>query len=268
MKLAHECWGSGEPALLRLHGFTGSRASWDHLRPFLGEHFRAVAVDLPGHGDSAPAGTFEETIDALELILEQLGIRSAHVLGYSQGARLALGFALRHRPRVARLILESGSPGLRRRRQRVARRLDDGRLAEQIEAGGVDAFAARWEALPLFASQADLPPALAEGLSARRRASSASGLAHALRALGLGSQPNFWPLLPSLRVPTLLISGSRDAKFTRIARCMAAELPLAWACELDGGHSPHLEAPEAYARELISFTQAQWSEAQFAPAEP
>jgi 2-succinyl-6-hydroxy-2,4-cyclohexadiene-1-carboxylate synthase len=67
-----------------------------------------------------------------------------------------------------------------------------------------------------------------------------------------------------MRAPTLLVTGARDPKFTRIAREMAAQLPLAWVRVLDGsGHAPHLETPDAYARELLAFLETPWFEAQW-----
>ena len=120
---------------------------------------------------------------------------------------------------------------------------------------------ARWELLPLFAGLRELPAPEQEALRARRVSHSAEGLAAALRTLGTGVQPDYWPALPLLRCPTLLITGALDTKFTQLARRMAAELPLVWRCALEGcGHTPHLEAPEAWAREVLGFLATPWYE--------
>jgi len=113
--LAHTVWGEGPPLLL-LHGFTGSREAWDHLRPLLGPRFQVLAPDLPGHGESAidPDTTFDGALDALIGLLDSRKIERVDVAGYSLGARVALGLCLRAPERVGRLVLESGSPGLRR----------------------------------------------------------------------------------------------------------------------------------------------------------
>lgn len=266
-ELAYETWGEGPRPLLLLHGFTGNRHGFAHLRPLLGHAVRAVAVDLPGHGESPlPPHTgregFLDTVDALVRVLDREGLRRAHVLGYSQGARLALALAVRAPERVERLVLESGSPGLRRRQERVARRASDAELAAFLRANGVEAFVRRWEALPLFAGLGRIPRELREALSARRRGQTAEGLAGALECLGTGAQPEYWRHLFRLHVPTLLVTGREDVKFTDIARRMAAELPSVWSCSLAGvGHAPHLEAPEAYAHEVLSFLETPWYEA-------
>ena len=267
MRLAYDVRGRGDRALLLLHGFTGNRDTWCRVEPYLADRFRLVRVDLPGHGQSPPPTVsgrdgFEEALRALEQILDAEGAGSADVAGYSQGARLALALAVESPGRVQRLVLESGTAGLHRRKERAERRRADERLADQILAEGVDAFVRRWELLPLFEGLRRLPAPDLEELRARRASSTAEGLAAALRALGVGVQPDYWPHLWKLRVPTLLLTGAQDSKFTALARRMAAELPLVWGHAFAGvGHAPHLEAPEAWAREVIAFLETPWFEA-------
>lgn len=269
LSLAYQTWGDGPLDLVLLHGFTGNRSEWDCLHPALGAKVRAIAVDLPGHGGSPlPKARgeqgFLETLDALCTLLDDLRVGRADLAGYSQGARIGLAFAVRSGNRVRKLVLEGGSPGLNGHLQRLARQREDAALGERILARGVEAFAREWEKRPLLAGLRRLPPESLRQLQARRRSCTADGLAGALLCLGLGVQPNDWPRLPQMRAPTLLITGTRDQKFTRIARQMAAQLPLAWVRVLDGsGHAPHLETPDAYARELLAFLETPWFEAQW-----
>ncbi|GHG99108.1 2-succinyl-6-hydroxy-2,4-cyclohexadiene-1-carboxylate synthase [Comamonas sp. JC664] len=267
VKLAYETWGEGSRPLVLLHGFTGSRRAFDGLRPLLGRDVRAVAVDLPGHGatplpDKPGRDGFLETVDALVALVDSLGLGSVDLLGYSQGARVALGAAVRAPDRFGRLIMESGSPGLHRRQERAARRDSDNQLAAFIRARGVDAFVDRWEQLPLFEGLRRLPQERKDTLRSLRRACTPEGLAGALECLGLGVQPDFWPELHAQRLPTLLLTGAEDAKFTQLARRMATELPVVWRYAFEGcGHAPHLESPEDYAREVLGFLQTPWYEA-------
>ncbi|HVE83921.1 MAG TPA: 2-succinyl-6-hydroxy-2,4-cyclohexadiene-1-carboxylate synthase [Myxococcales bacterium] len=271
MELALPCerWGrAGAPAVLMLHGFTGNRGSWRHLEPLLGSDLQAVAVDLPGHGDaplpSAPGPRgFEEALAALERVVDQAGAGPVAVLGYSQGARLALGLALRAPGKVSRLILESVNPGLNVPRERRARERDDEALASKIVRGGVDRFLRTWEALPLFQGLRQLPAGEREALHRRRASATPEGLAGALRALGLASQPSYWDHLPRLRLPVLLLTGARDRKFTELSRRAVRELPLAWHRAFEGcHHAPHLESPAAYAAEVRGFLDVPWSESE------
>ncbi|MBL8917357.1 MAG: 2-succinyl-6-hydroxy-2,4-cyclohexadiene-1-carboxylate synthase [Myxococcaceae bacterium] len=250
-------WGRGERRALLLHGFTGSRFSFDHLEPLLGDVIAADCVDLPGHHEAL---TVPADFDGVvEQLASQLSAPTC-VIGYSQGARLALALAVARPELVGRLVLESGSPGLHRRHDRAMRRRADAALAGLIESEGVESFIARWEQLPLFSGIRSLPAGVQAQLRARRVSHRPAGLAAALRVMGQGAQPDLWPSLPTLRVPTLLLSGAADAKYTRLARRMAAELPLAWRVSFRGvGHAPHLEAPQDWASEVRSFLTAPWT---------
>lgn len=258
--LPHSRWGEGATPALLLHGFLGSRHAWDHLRPLWSPALQAIAVDLPGHAGaplSSALGSdgFIETVDSLAAMLEGPTV----VIGYSQGARLALALAARHSAKVSKLVLESGSPGLRRRQTRLARREEDEARARALEASGVEAFVDRWEKLPLFTGLRALPVEVQQQLRERRLAHRSEGLAGALRCLGTGVQPSQWARLPSMRVPTLLVSGELDVHYTRLARSMVAQLPCAWRATLPGvGHAPHLECPDRYSQEVLGFIAAPW----------
>ncbi|MFZ5440140.1 MAG: 2-succinyl-6-hydroxy-2,4-cyclohexadiene-1-carboxylate synthase [Myxococcota bacterium] len=255
MKLPFVTWGRGETRAVFLHGFAGSSRTFEHLEPLLGDVLSATCLELPGHGQAPLPTSWDEVVDA---VAEHLDGRTV-LVGYSQGARIALGVAQKYPRRVERLVLESGAAGLRRRHDRLLRRRSDEALAELLRARGVDGFVAHWEQLPLFAGIRALPSSAQEALRARRSSHTVEGLAAALRVMGQGAQPDLWPGLQALRVPTLLITGAADEKYTRLARKMTADLPMAWRVSLRGvGHAPHLEAPEAYAAEVRSFLAPRW----------
>ncbi|MCL2625447.1 MAG: alpha/beta fold hydrolase [Cystobacterineae bacterium] len=226
--------------------------------PRLAEFSRVVVVDLPGHAHAPlPANLgergFGEVVDALAECIQG----PMDVLGYSQGARLALALALRHTKHIRRLVLESGTAGLCPEELRQKRREDDEAKATLLEQEGVASFMDSWKKLPLFATQERLSHEAKKALEQRRKSHSASGLAGALRCMGLGVQPNFWPLLCELHLPTLLISGEEDTKFTDIAQKMLRELPLAWHVVVPGcGHSVHLESPQQWLEATSVFLKA------------
>jgi 2-succinyl-6-hydroxy-2,4-cyclohexadiene-1-carboxylate synthase len=82
---------------------------------------------------------------------------------------------------------------------------------------------------------------------ARRLRNDPRALAACLRGLGTGAQPSFWDRLTEVRAPALLLTGEEDAKFTDIARGMAAALPECLHVGVpSAGHAVHLEAPDAW----------------------
>ncbi len=255
MKLETLTWGTGETRAVFLHGFAGSAKSFSHLEPLLGDVLTATCVELPGHAGTPVAQSWDDAVESIAALLDD----RTTLFGYSQGARLALAAAQRFPHKLERLVLESGAAGLRRRHDRLLRRRSDAALAELIVTRGVEAFVAHWEGLPLFSGLRALPEVEQRALRERRASHTAEGLAGALQTMGQGAQPDLWPGLQGLRVPTLLITGAADEKYTRLARQMIADLPLAWRVSFRGiGHAPHLECPEAYAAEVRSFLAARW----------
>jgi 2-succinyl-6-hydroxy-2,4-cyclohexadiene-1-carboxylate synthase len=244
-------WGSGPEPALFLHGFTGDRESFSHLEPLLGEALSATCVDVPGHG-AAPLPT------TVEAFLEELASDAlppgTTVVGYSQGARLALALALRFPERVRRLVLESGSGGVFGERRRAARRASDAALATVLRRDGIEAFVERWERVPILDGLRSLPAPRMDELRARRLAQRPEGLARALEVFGQGAMPATWSSLAALRSQVLLITGSRDTRYTSIARRMARRITGAEHVAIRGvGHTPHLEAPDRYARVVREF---------------
>lgn len=247
------------PKLLVLHGFTGTRDSFAHLEPELGRCRQLVRLDLPGHA-LAPLPApglpgWHETVAALCALVDELTtVSTIDVLGYSQGARIALAVALSRPQRIGRLILESGSPGIKDDAQRALRRAADEALAQQLEHGGIEPFIQRWEARPMFEGLSQLPQPDRDALYARRRSHTARGLAAALRSLSVGVQPSYWDDLASLNVPALLMTGEHDTKFTDVAHRMAAFLPRARPVVLGRcGHAAHLEQSAYYTSYVMEF---------------
>jgi 2-succinyl-6-hydroxy-2,4-cyclohexadiene-1-carboxylate synthase len=243
------------PALVLLHGFTGSAAAWGtHLDAFAARH-RVIAVDLPGHGGSpaSPLGLWG-VADAVVDTVTRLGVARADWLGYSLGGRVAMHVALRHPERVDRLVLESASPGLDDPAARATRAAADDALADTLERDGLAAFVDRWLAQPLFATQALLPAPVRAAERERRLAASPAGLAAALRAMSVGRQEPLLPRLAGFPRPTLLIAGADDPAYRAHAARLAATLPDAQVAVVAGaGHTTHLENPAAFRAAVDAF---------------
>lgn len=229
--------------LLALHGFTGSPRSFE----FLGERARVELVPaLLGHTGAAVTGraaSFEDEVARLSALAVEAG--RVHVLGYSLGARLALGVALRQPKHVTRLTLVSGQPGLASEPERAERRTADAVWIELLRSRGLEAFVDAWQAQPLWATQSALPVALRDRKRGERLSHSALGLAHSLQVTGLAEMPNYWQRLSELRMPLCLVAGGLDAKFSELARLMAAHARHASLHIAPGaGHDLLLERPD------------------------
>jgi 2-succinyl-6-hydroxy-2,4-cyclohexadiene-1-carboxylate synthase len=237
------------PALVLLHGFTHTGASWDPVIAALGERYRAMAPDLPGHGRASD----EDPVTLAAVVTEVAGLTHGRftLAGYSMGGRIALQVALALAPRVERLVLIGASPGLADPREREQRRQADEQLARELEHMTIEAFASRWAETPVLAGQPDHVLAAAQ---ADRLRNQPAALARALRQLGTAALAPVWTRLPELTMPVELVVGERDAKFRAVAGQMARVLPDGRIIVAPGaGHAVHLEAPEVVAA-LIAGT--------------
>jgi 2-succinyl-6-hydroxy-2,4-cyclohexadiene-1-carboxylate synthase len=235
------------PALVLLHGFTNSGASWAPVIAGLGERYRAIAPDIRGH---ASATAKPVSLEGVIADVAELTGDSFTLAGYSQGGRLALHVAAALPDRVAGLVLISASPGLATEAEREERRLADERLAAEIESLPIAEVARRWARTPILA---DVPPDVAALANEDRLRSTPQGLAAALRALGTGALPSLWDRLSELSMPVTVLAGERDGKFTAIAREMGARIPHATVTIVPGaGHAVHLERPDAVVGALLA----------------
>ena len=234
--------------LILLHGFTQTGRSWQPVLHALAGRYRALAPDLPGHGDFAarrPA-----SFAACDAYVAALAHDRITLAGYSLGGRIAVHAALSLGDRVRRLVLIGASPGLADAGERRARVAADAALADRIEAIGLEAFVREWGAQPLFAG---MPRGVAALANADRMRNTADGLAAALRGLGTGVMPPLWDRLRELHMAVELVVGERDAKFRAIAERMQAALPDARLHVVPGaGHAVQLEAPDAVAELLAT----------------
>ena len=108
-RVAYREAGSGEVVLL-IHGMAGSSDGWRAVLPELAKHYRVIAPDLLGHGQSDKPRT-EYSLGAfaasLRDLLDELGISGATIVGHSLGGGVAMQFLYQHPEYCPRLILIS-----------------------------------------------------------------------------------------------------------------------------------------------------------------
>lgn len=256
-----ESIGDGNHHVLMLHGFTGKGANFKELIskfPDL-EPYTFILVDQLGHGKSEISeypkryGMQKATAD-LKSILDELGVSSVSLYGYSMGGRLALSFALTYPLMVRRVVLESASPGLATMADRLKRQQADERLADRIQEKGLRAFVKFWTDIPLFQSQKSLPESKQQEMYEQRMDNSAIGLANSLRGIGTGVQPSYWEQLSQIDIPVLLAAGELDEKFVLIAQEMNKRIEKSRFIKInEAGHAIHVEQPRKFGKIVSEF---------------
>lgn len=102
IRIAFSSEGSGNPVVL-LHGLHSStELNWRKpgIIKMLSQHYQAICLDLPGHGDSDKPESKDayglQMVHDVAKVLDHLKIRKAHIVGYSLGGLVALKFAAVH----------------------------------------------------------------------------------------------------------------------------------------------------------------------------
>lgn len=244
---------TGAARMALVHGFLGSAASWDAVRAHLVGAGVVETIALHGHDVAPRTRAVSGFEDELSRLLEDHGARAwpSTLVGYSLGARVALGLAARAPTPFERLVLVSGRDGLRDGEEARARRDQDDALADALRREGLAAFVDRWQALPLFETQRGLPDAVRAAHRARRLAHDPEGVARALSVLSLGRMPRFGAEAVARTGRVELVVGARDAKFRRLAEELVEEhagtKPIRLHVVPDAGHDVVLERPDALA---------------------
>lgn len=102
--------GRGKETMILLHGLGGTRGHWMRNLPGLSQHYRVLALDLPGYGQSQLQRLPAENLllyfsKAVVALMDSLAIQQAHLVGHSMGGQLAMLLALEQPHRVSSLTL-------------------------------------------------------------------------------------------------------------------------------------------------------------------
>jgi 4,5:9,10-diseco-3-hydroxy-5,9,17-trioxoandrosta-1(10),2-diene-4-oate hydrolase len=251
--------GGGEPVLF-LHGLGNSAFNWRKNIRAIGRKYRAITLDLPGHGKSDLVWfpyRLEDAASFIVKLLDVMAIDRAHLAGNSLGGAIALETALARPERVRSLTLV-GSIGLGKE---IASFLRLGSLPLLGEYGHrPDEQSVRKLLRTLVHNQAAIEEAAVEEMLAfRRRPGAVGGILKMLRSgvtvLGQKGAVRRDHLIPKLQAPLLIAWGRQDPVVPvfhgeRAAKAAPqAQLSIFEEC----GHWPHLEQAEAFNALLLDF---------------
>lgn len=242
--------GDGKPLLL-LHSLLADRSIFDRIVPVLAGERRVIVPDLPGFGNSSPAGaTIEGIADRLAELFDALGLGSdADILGNGFGGFVASMLAIRHGARFDRLVL--ADTGIRFSDEgRKAFRAMAGRVGEHGMEGVVDVAMKR-----LFPES--YIRAHPEMVTERRAALVQTNPDFFAEACSALAELDLSADIGSIGNPTLVVVGELDAATPPdMARDLAAAIPGAELIEMPGcGHAPMAQAPEAFVGAIAGFLE-------------
>jgi pimeloyl-ACP methyl ester carboxylesterase len=155
-----ECRGSGPPLLL-LHGWSLDHRSFAPQIDALAESLFVIVCDRRGFGRSLAPPDLRRELDDIDRILDTLGLDSAHLLGVSQGGRIALRYTVTRPHRVRSLVLQGAIVDGLAVQDAGSERIPLEDYAALAKRGRLDEIRARWLAHPMMALQGNDPGAAA-----------------------------------------------------------------------------------------------------------
>ena len=263
LRLHYLDWGKpGLPPMILLHGGAQTAHSWGFFALTMRDHFRVVAKDLRGHGDSGWAPDGDYSLEAhyrdQRGFMEALGYGEPVILvGLSRGGRIAYTYAARHPGKVAALIL-----------------VDTGPDSPFSATRSIQDFMALPDTLD---DVEDFVERAARFNPHRQREELRRSLLHNLKQLPgrewtwkydprLRSHPwtreelehmdkEGWECLPRIECPTFIMRGAESPILDQsVAERMASVMPSASVATIDkAGHTVNGDNPPAFEREAKRF---------------
>jgi pimeloyl-ACP methyl ester carboxylesterase len=263
-------WSQDGVPLLLLHGFGNEAHIWDDFAPAVAPHYRTLAMDHRGHGDSDwdPEGRYDHDsmVRDVEFVTAALGIERLVLVGHSLGGRIATLFADRNAARMAGLVLVDIGPDLDPRG--VTRIHLDVAATPQPTFASVEEYA---RALTL-AYPAGRPDALLRMArhGIRRREDGRYQLKMDPRLRGVGSTESpeaaaergramselLWKALARISCPTLVVRGAASDLLAPDTADRMVEETLAQgrlAVVPQAGHSVMTDNPDGFRDAVTSF---------------
>jgi pimeloyl-ACP methyl ester carboxylesterase len=253
----------GRPAVVFLHGITGHGRTWDEEARLLADRHHVLALDLRGHGDSAPAADGDYTVATmahdLAALVDALALPSIALVGLSLGGRVGIAYAGTRPDRVARLVVIDIGPdiaeaGLRRVGMMMAASPE---RFESTEAAYRYARAAnpRQDEALLRARVSHAVRPLPDGGVAWKYD---RAIRDAIRRGQWHDPTELWPLWRAIACPTLLVRGAdSDVLSPEDAKRMTETSSWARLVEVaDAGHTVPGDQPAAFRALLRGFLSA------------
>lgn len=265
-------WSEDGVPMVLLHGFSNEAHIWDDFVPGVARHYRVLALDQRGHGESDwhpdAAYDYDDFVADLEAVIDGLKIERFVLIGHSLGGRVAMLYGGRHPEKLAGLVIVDSAPELDKRGTlRISLDAAEHRdptfgSVEEYERMLAHAYpAATPKSLRRMAEHGVKPRGdgryeLRMDTSFRGAVAGADADPAAIAARHEASQEEFWRALETIPCPTLVVRGAAsDVVSADMADRMAEESldQGRLAVVAQAGHSVMTDNPEGFNSAVEDF---------------
>lgn len=255
-----ESSGKGQ-AILLVHGNSASsRVFQPQLESALGEKYRLVAIDLPGHGESSnasdPAATYcmPGYAEVIVSVAKQLGLEQAVFVGWSLGGHIVIE-AIQQLPQAAGFMIY-GTPPLAFPPDMAQAYLPNPAMAAAFQPSLTDAEADGFALACLKPGATEIPEAFKEDIR-RTDGQARAGLAASIRPNGYLDEVI---AVAQMTAPLAIVHGEQE-QLVNAAYIQSLTMPTLWRGAIqmvpDAGHTTNWEQPEQFNALLEAFINHQ-----------
>ncbi|MEZ4663538.1 MAG: alpha/beta fold hydrolase [Caldilineaceae bacterium] len=260
-KLYYEMDGeSNEEVLVLSHAAFLDSGMWDAQWSEFSRHYRVIRYDMRGYGQSDPVTGPRVRRHDLRMLLQQLAVENAHLLGCSMGGEIVLDLALEQPELVRSLIIVNGPPsGFEPQGEPPAHLFD---MLGAMQQGNLD-LASELQLRIWFDGPQRTPPPVNQAM--RQRAAAMNRIFVANNTWAIADMQPLNPLRPpavgrlsEIQVPTLVVKGELDhAENLRASDLLASGIPHAQVASIaNGAHVPNMDEPAVFNEIVLRFLAA------------
>lgn len=253
----YESAGQGQPVLF-LHGNSMSSLCFERqIKSPLGESYRLVALDLPGHGRSAPAAdphsaySLPAYAELVSQFAQRLGLEHAVLVGWSLGGHILLE-ALVRLPKAAGLMIFATPPV---GKPMAAEAFLPHPIIPLLFTRALSAAEANVVIAAFLGSGSPVPQFFSQDLQRTDgRAREALGL-----SIGQGNYADEIGIVTDLARPLAILHGELDP-LVNLSYIKSLTIPTLWQGEIqvfpETGHAPHWEQADRFNHTLLAFIES------------
>ena len=248
--------GDGPPLVL-VHGWAMDHRIFTPQIAAFAHGMRVITFDRRGFGRSEAPPALNRELDDIDRVIGELAQGPVHLLGVSQGGRLALRYAVTRPYRVRSLILQGAMVDGLAVDEDPRERIPLAEFTALVQRGNIDEVRRRWRRHPLM----DIGNADGTNralIDTMLRAYEGTDLGHD-HAEHFGIDEDIAGALPELRTPTLVLTGAHDTTARRQHAAMLVE-SIPGSREIvfsNSGHLCNLTETDAYNDAVLKFVAEQ-----------
>ena len=108
VRISYEVRGTGEPAILFVHGWANNKTLWNEQMDHFSKKYTVVALDLAGFGESGnnrTAWTIDNFSNDVIAVIDELDVKKVVLVGFSMGGPVAVETADKIPEKIAGVVL-------------------------------------------------------------------------------------------------------------------------------------------------------------------